>query len=119
MPVVAAKILQSMTRLTPVNKKTAIVIRSCEMRALFELVKLNQGERAVIGSDASLSAPLPAAQNLLNDSGFSLSFTDSWEVYNIEPIEGITTTVEVVGFESRDVLVLRSQGHPSSKTSTP
>lgn len=44
MPVVAAKILQSMTRLTPVNKKTAIVIRSCEMRALVELVKLKQAQ---------------------------------------------------------------------------
>ncbi len=42
MPVNAARIVQSITRLTPVDKKTAIVIRPCEMRAFVELVKLHQ-----------------------------------------------------------------------------
>ncbi|MDP2920407.1 MAG: Coenzyme F420 hydrogenase/dehydrogenase, beta subunit C-terminal domain [Dehalococcoidia bacterium] len=42
MPVNSAKILQAMTRLTPVDRKTAIVIRPCEMRAVVELIKLKQ-----------------------------------------------------------------------------
>jgi formate dehydrogenase subunit beta len=42
MPVNSAKILQAMTRLTPVDRKTAVVIRPCEMRAVVELIKLKQ-----------------------------------------------------------------------------
>ena len=42
MPVNSARMVQALTRLTPVNRKTAVVIRSCEMRAFIELVKLKQ-----------------------------------------------------------------------------
>ncbi|MDD5288175.1 MAG: Coenzyme F420 hydrogenase/dehydrogenase, beta subunit C-terminal domain, partial [Dehalococcoidales bacterium] len=42
MPVNAARLVQSITRLSPVNRKTAVVIRPCEMRAFIELVKLKQ-----------------------------------------------------------------------------
>jgi formate dehydrogenase subunit beta len=42
MPVNAGRIIQAMTRLTPANKKTAVVMRPCELRALVELVKLRQ-----------------------------------------------------------------------------
>lgn len=42
MPVNSAKILQAMTRLTPTDRKTAVVIRPCEMRAAVELIKLKQ-----------------------------------------------------------------------------
>jgi formate dehydrogenase subunit beta len=42
MPVNSAKILQAMTRLTPSDRKTAVVIRPCEMRAVIELMKLKQ-----------------------------------------------------------------------------
>jgi formate dehydrogenase subunit beta len=42
MPVNSARLVQSLTRLTPVNRKTAVVIRPCEMRAFIELVKLKQ-----------------------------------------------------------------------------
>ena len=42
MPVNSGRIIQSMTRLAPVTKKTAVVIRPCEMRAVVELVKLKQ-----------------------------------------------------------------------------
>ena len=44
MPVNAARILQAMTRLTPANVKTAVVMRPCELRALVELVKLKQAQ---------------------------------------------------------------------------
>jgi len=44
MPVNAARILQAMTRLTPANVKTAVVMRPCELRALVELVKLRQAQ---------------------------------------------------------------------------
>jgi len=42
MPVNAARIMQTMTRLTPANRKTAVVMKPCELRALVELVKLRQ-----------------------------------------------------------------------------
>lgn len=41
-PVISARIVSEMTRLAPVSKKTAVVMRPCEMRALIELVKLQQ-----------------------------------------------------------------------------
>ncbi len=44
MPVNAGRIIQAMTRLTPANKKTAVVIRPCELRAVVELVKLRQAQ---------------------------------------------------------------------------
>ncbi len=42
MPVNSARIVQAMTRLAPAGRKTAIVMRPCELRALVELVKLRQ-----------------------------------------------------------------------------
>jgi len=42
LPVISARIVSAMTRLAPASKKTAVVMRSCEMRALIELVKLQQ-----------------------------------------------------------------------------
>lgn len=42
MPVNAARIIQAITRLTPANRKTAVVMKPCELRALVELVKLRQ-----------------------------------------------------------------------------
>lgn len=54
LPVMSARILQAMTRLAPVSKKTAVVMRSCELRALVELVKLKQAQLdnvVIIGVD--------------------------------------------------------------------
>ena len=42
LPVNSARIVSAMTRLAPVSKKTAVVMKSCELRALIELVKLQQ-----------------------------------------------------------------------------
>ncbi len=42
MPVNSARLIQSITRLTTVDRKTAVVLRPCEMRALIELAKLKQ-----------------------------------------------------------------------------
>ncbi len=56
MPVNSARIVQELTRLTPVNRKTAVVIRPCEMRAFIELVKLKQiqlNNLLLIGIDCS------------------------------------------------------------------
>lgn len=41
-PVNSARIVSTITRLTPVSKKTAVVLKPCELRALIELVKLKQ-----------------------------------------------------------------------------
>jgi len=42
LPVNSARIVSAMTRLAPVSKKTAVVLKPCELRALIELVKLKQ-----------------------------------------------------------------------------
>ena len=42
LPVNTANIVSKMTRLAPSDKKVAVVARSCELRALVELVKLRQ-----------------------------------------------------------------------------
>lgn len=73
-------------------------------------VTLSDGQRAIVGPDMPLSQPLPAAQNLLDQRNFDSSFTESWETYNIEPIESVTTTVDVVIFQNRSVLSMQSQG---------
>lgn len=44
LPVISARIVSAMTRLAPAGKKTAVVMRPCEMRALIELVKLKQAQ---------------------------------------------------------------------------
>jgi len=54
LPVVSARTISAMTRLAPVSKKTAVVIRPCELRALVELVKLKQAQLdnlVIIGID--------------------------------------------------------------------
>ncbi|GAB4442787.1 MAG: hypothetical protein Kow0031_24930 [Anaerolineae bacterium] len=74
-------------------------------------VMLNQGQRAIIRPGAPPSPPLPAAQNLLADSDFgSTGLDEAWETYTITPIESVTTTANVVVFQNRPVLNLRSQG---------
>jgi hypothetical protein len=82
------------------------------------VVQLEQGERAVVGIDTPLAAPLPAAQNLLENSDFTPIFTDTWEIYSIAPIEGVTTSVEVVNIDGLSVLVLHSQGQDNIHTET-
>jgi len=81
-------------------------------------VTLEKEQRAVIKSDV-LQAPLPAAQDLLAGSGFfNPAFKNSWEVYDIKPIEGMTTTVKIVNFDRRNVLVLASEGQDNVHTET-
>jgi hypothetical protein len=79
-------------------------------------VTLNQGQRAVAHRESGLSDPLPAAQNLLSDGSFNPSFTDSWETYTIDLTDVVTTTAEVVVFQGRPVLSLRSDGEDNVHT---
>lgn len=80
-------------------------------------VILKAGERAEVSAE-SLSAPLSSAQNLLTSSDFAPNFTQAWEVYKIDPIEGVTTTVQSTNYAGRDVLLLRSQGQDYVHTET-
>ncbi|MBN1995081.1 MAG: FecR domain-containing protein [Anaerolineae bacterium] len=83
-----------------------------------QAIVLNTSERAVVDA-GSFAAPLPAAQNLLVNSDFKPdTFAETWEVYQIEPIEVVTTTVEVATFIGRDVLVLRSEGQDNVHSET-
>lgn len=82
-----------------------------------EAITLYQGQRAVVIPDNSILGPLPAEQNLLGQSGFRLA-EDDWTVYEIQPIEGVTTTVNVTNFQGREVLRLRSEGKDNVHTET-
>lgn len=74
-------------------------------------VTLSQGERALVDQGTSPSPPLPAAQNLLKDSDFNpTSLGNSWESYEDDLTEVVTTTAEVLTFQDRSVLLLRSEG---------
>ena len=42
MPVNTARLVSAMTKVTPIEKRTAVVLRPCEQRALVELTKLKQ-----------------------------------------------------------------------------
>ena len=67
MPINAGLIIQAMTRLTPANKKTAAVMRPCELRALVELVKLRQAQLDnlyLIGIDCPGAYAVSDTQNL-------------------------------------------------------
>ena len=82
-----------------------------------KLVKLNQGQRAVVGPEIPLSHPLPSAQNLLEDSSFSVSLTDTWEIYSINlNEEEVTTTAGIANFQDQPVLSLRSEGQDNIHT---
>jgi len=63
MPVNSAKILQAMTRLTPSDRKIAVVIRPCEMRAVVELIKLKQIQPANL---LFISIDCPGAYSVKN-----------------------------------------------------
>jgi hypothetical protein len=79
---------------------------------------LKQGERALIGAGAAPSPPLPAAQNLLEDSDFSFgSLNDAWVEYeNNFSEDKVTTSARVVIFQDRSVLELRSEGEDNIHT---
>lgn len=81
-------------------------------------VVVNQGRRVVVSPASVPSEPLPAAQNLLKNSDFSPLFREAWEVYSLEPIEGVTTLVDVVQFQDRYVLQLSSQGQDNLHSET-
>jgi hypothetical protein len=81
-------------------------------------VMLKQGERALVGPGKPPSPPLPAAQNLLEESTFGAGSLDSaWTRYEINLTEGvISTTATVVPFQNRTVLDLRSEGQDNIHT---
>lgn len=77
---------------------------------------LKQGERLLVNEDGSPSPPLPAAQNLLKDSTFSLTSLDnSWEPFKDES-NVVTPTVQIITFQDRTVLSLRSEGEDNVHT---
>ncbi len=83
-----------------------------------EWVMLYPGQRAIVKPDNSIDGPLPAEQNLIGDSNFKRPLGDQWQKYEIQPIEGVTTTVNIVNFQDRNVLTLQSQGKDNLHTET-
>ncbi len=88
-------------------------------------VTLNQSERAVVASGQPPSPPLPAAQNLLIGSEFNpttltttttLTPTTAWTPYQITFSDSVTPTSQVITFQNRSVLQLRSEGEDNIHT---
>lgn len=72
LPVNSARIVSAMTRLAPVSKKTAVVMRPCEMRALIELVKLKQ---ASLDNLVLIGVDCPGAYSVNDYSQFAAEAT--------------------------------------------
>ena len=102
------------------DQETQVTTRlgQADMTSGDETINLSQGQRAVAQVGTKPTGPLPAAKNILSNSEFSLTFTDTWRIYVEEPIEGVTTTVNVQPFEDRKVLVLKSEGRDNVHTET-
>ncbi len=72
LPVNSARIVSAMTRLAPVSKKTAVVMRPCELRALVELVKLKQ---ASLDNLVLIGVDCPGAYSVTDYSQFATEST--------------------------------------------
>jgi hypothetical protein len=81
-------------------------------------VTLRQGQRAVAGLAEPVAGPLPSAQNLLRNTDFTPAFAEIWQIYDEEPIQGVTTIATVENFQERNVLVLKSEGRDNVHTET-
>ncbi len=79
-------------------------------------VTSRQGQRVLVAWERPPSPPLPAAQNLLASSTFTTRFKDSWEIYTINPLEVVSTTADIATFQSRPVLLFRSEGQDNVHT---
>jgi formate dehydrogenase subunit beta len=80
LPLVSARIVSVMTRLAPASKKTAVVMRPCEMRAVIELVKLQQAQLdnlVLIGVDCPGVYSLDDYQQFAVENS-SDDFTKAW-----------------------------------------
>ncbi|MEW5957922.1 MAG: FecR family protein [Chloroflexota bacterium] len=99
---------------------TQVTVRLGQADVLGEqqIVTVTQGKRVVVTPDLTPSEPLPAAQNLLKNSEFGPQFQDSWQVYQLLPIAGVTTTVQAVQFQDRYVLQLNNQGQDNLHSET-
>ena len=72
LPVNSARIVSAMTRLAPVSKKMAVVMKSCELRALIELVKLKQ---ASLDNLVLIGVDCPGAYSVKDYPQFSAEST--------------------------------------------
>jgi len=82
LPVVSARIVSAMTRLTPASKKTAMVMRPCEIRAVIELVKLQQAQLdnlVLIGVDCPGVYSLDDYQQFAAESNSDNFIEASWQ----------------------------------------
>jgi formate dehydrogenase subunit beta len=82
LPVISARIVSAMTRLAPASKKTAVVMRPCEMRALIELVKLQQAQLdnlVLIGVDCPGVYSLDDYQQFASENTSDDFIKSSWQ----------------------------------------
>ena len=82
LPVISARIVSAMTRLAPVSKKTAVIMRPCEMRALIELVKLQQAQLdnlVLIGMDCPGAYSLDDYQHFVAKNSSDDFVKASWQ----------------------------------------
>jgi hypothetical protein len=95
------------------NEGTQVTSRlgDAQLFAAEEAVRLEAGQRSIVSTGSGPSLPLPAEQNLLANSDFSLPLEGTWQVYKVEPPSGVvTTTLEIVEANKRQALEFRSRG---------
>ncbi len=80
------------------------------------ITTIEQNNRVIVNEHGQPSLPLPSAQNLLGDDNLSHNFTNSWEIYEIDFSENVTTSVQTIQFQNRTVLDLLSWGQNNIHT---
>jgi formate dehydrogenase subunit beta len=82
LPVNSARIISAITRIAPLGKKTAVVMKSCELRALIELVKLKQvslDNLVLIGVDCPGAYPVKDYPDFSSESTSDDFVRGAWQ----------------------------------------
>ncbi|MDM8528902.1 FecR domain-containing protein [Anaerolineales bacterium HSG24] len=79
-----------------------------------EVLTLNRGSRVVVGDDGHASPPLPAAQNLLGESSFGPTYTDTWQIYQHDESEGVNITIEPIEVKNQTMIEFKGTGRDNT-----
>lgn len=104
-----AQIVADMTKISPSKKKIGVVLRSCELRALIELVKLKQANLdnlILIGIDCYGTYKITDYQKYQQNNGSDgLTFRKACRVCEYPAPSNADITVGYFGLDDADVLI--------------
>ncbi|MBN1367757.1 MAG: 4Fe-4S dicluster domain-containing protein [Dehalococcoidales bacterium] len=109
MPRNTAQVVSEITRTSPPTKKIGIVLRSCELRALIELIKLKQvnpDNLVLIGVDCAGTCKLADYQKYQQESGnCSYPLRKSCQVCEYPSPVNADITIGFIGLDDANILI--------------